>query len=133
MKNNPKNGYITLVSALVATTIGLAVAVSLLLLGAGFLKNALAFDRSGQSKALTNACVEEALQHIRLDTNYTGSDTITFDTNKTCNYTVTAQSGENRTITAYGNVFSTVRKIKVTISAINPKIIIATWLEPADF
>lgn len=125
-------GFTTLIATLVVGAIASAIAISLILLGVGATKNSLAIQQSFQAKALGDACAEYALQQIRNSTPYTGSGSLTLGQG-TCNFTVTSQGGQNRTITAYGTVGTIVRKVKITISQINPRIIIATWQEVADF
>lgn len=125
-------GFTTLVAMLVVGAIASAVAISLLLLGISTTKNSLAMQQSFQAKALADACAEYALQQIRNSTPYSGSGSLTLGQG-TCNYAVANTGGSNRTITAYGTVGTVVRKVKITISQINPRIIIATWQEVADF
>lgn len=131
-KINNKKGVTTLVAILVVGAIASAVAISLVLLGISATKNSLAIQQSFQAKALADACAEYALQQIRNSVPYTGSGSLTLGQG-TCNYTVTSQGGQNRTVTVYGTVGTIVRKVKITVSQINPRIIIATWQEVADF
>lgn len=129
-KNNI--GYIALMTVLVAGLIATSITVSLLLLGTSQIKTAAAFDGSNRAKALANACAEEALQQIRDVTSFAGTGTLTFGAD-TCAYTVTNLGGETRQITATGNVDTVVRKVKVSITSINPLIIASSWQEVADF
>ena len=126
------NGYMILIGILVVGAIGIAITVSLLLLGLGTSKTSFAVEQSYQARALANECAEEALQHIRELTSFTGNDTLSFERGS-CSYAVTSQGGENRTIEASGNVGSIVRKVKITLVDINPSIQITSWQELADF
>ncbi len=126
------NGYVVLISVLVLGAIGIAIVVSLLLLGVGSSRTSFAIEQSNQAKALTNACAEEALQQMRDSTSYTGSGSLTLGQG-ICAYTVTSQGGQNRTITSSGTVGIIIRKAKIIIDKINPTINIISWQEVADF
>ncbi len=126
------SGYIVLITVLVIGAIGAAIATSVIWLGLGSSKSSLALEQSNQAKALANACSEEALQQIRDSTPYTGSGNLTLGQG-TCSYTVTSGTGQNRTITATGTVGTILRKVTITIDAINPAINVTSWQEVADF
>ncbi len=119
-------------SVLVVGAIGVAITVSLLLLGLGSSRTSFVITQSYQAKALANACVEEALQHIRDSTPFTGNGSLTLGQG-TCSYAVTNQGGQNRTVTTSGTVGSVVRKVRIVVSGINPSIVIASWQEVSDF
>lgn len=127
-----KNGYITLMSVLIVSSIGVSIALSLVLLGLGSSKSSLALERSTEARGLANACAEQALQEIRNSTAYTGTGNLTLGQG-TCVYTVTDMGAETRLITATGQVNETIRKLKITIDVINPQINISSWQELADF
>jgi len=129
--NQPQYGYITLISVLVIGAVGLAITISLILLGLGSSRTSFALEQSNQAKALTNACAEEAMQQIRDSMSFTGNGNLSLGQG-TCNYTVTSQGGQNRTITALGTVGTIVRKVKIIISKINPTITVTSWQEVAD-
>lgn len=130
--SNVKRGFITLVSIFVIGAVGIAITVSIILLGLGSSKSSFSIEQSYQSKALANACTEEALQQIRVSSSFTGSGNIAIGQG-TCDYTVTSQGAENRTVTASGTVGTIVRKVKVIISAISPVINATSWQEVSDF
>src|SRR3990167_9131747 len=106
------SGYIILVSVLVVSAVGVAIALSLLLLGLGSSRTSFAVEQSNQAKALANACAEEALQKIRNSVPFEGSDGLALGQG-TCDYTVTKQTAQNRTITASGAVGTLIRKTKI--------------------
>lgn len=130
--NKEQRGFITLISVLVVGAVGVAIAFSLLLLGVGNARTSFAIEQSNQAKALANACAEEALQQIRDSTPFTGSGNLTLGQG-TCNYTVTSQGGQNRTITSSGTVGTIIRKVKIIIDKINPAIQVVSWQEVSDF
>ncbi len=129
---NYQRGYIALITVLVTGAVGVAITVSLLLLGLGSGRTSFSLEQSTQTKALANACVEEALEQIRDSTPFTGTGSLTLGQG-TCAYTVTSQGGQNRTITASGTVGTIVRKVKIIIDKITPNINVTSWQEVADF
>lgn len=125
-------GFITLISVLVVGAVGVAITLSVILLGLGSSRGSLALEQSNQAKGLANACTEEALQQIKDSMPFTGTGNITLGQGS-CSYTVTSQGGQNRTITASGAVGALTRKVKVIINGISPAIQVASWQEVADF
>lgn len=129
--NSSGYGYITLISILIVGAVGVAITLSIILLGVGSSRASFAIEQSNQAKALTNACAEEALQQIRDSAPFIGSGDLTLGQG-TCMYAVTSQGGQNRTITASGTVGTIVRKVKIIIDKINPAIQVVSWQEVAD-
>lgn len=125
-------GYITLVSTLVVGAVGIAITLSLILSGIGSSRTTFTIEQSNQARALSSACVEEALQQIRDLTSFIGTGNLTINGN-TCTYTVTSQGLQNRTVTAFGTVGGNIRKVKVIINNINPTLQVVSWQEVADF
>ena len=129
---NYQSGYVVLITVLVTGAVGVAIVVSLLLLGLSSSRTSFAIEQSNQAKALANACAEEALQQIRDSTPFEGTGVLDLGQGS-CSYTVTALTGENRTITATGTVGAVVRKISIVLDSVLPSINIASWQEVADF
>ena len=130
--NLDNSGYITLISVLVVGAVGMAIVISLIQFGLGSSRTSFALEQSSQAKSLVDACVEEALEQIRNSTPFIGNGNLSFDLGD-CDYTVTNDGGQNRTVTSSGTVDSIIRKNKVIISTINPQIIITSWQEVGDF
>ncbi len=125
-------GYVTLLTVLVVSAVGVAVASSLLLLGIGNARSSLALQQSKSAAALADACAEEALQQLRFSTSYSGTATLTLGAG-TCSYTVIVGSGEAREVEATGTVGTVVRKVDVFVSQLTPKTVISSWQEVATF
>lgn len=123
-----KRGYVTLISVLIALSLGSAIAFSVVLLGVGSSRDSITLDRSYKAKALADACAEEGLQQIRSSTPFTGTGNLSFGQG-TCSYTVTNTGGTTRSISAAGVVSNVTRRVTVTISAITPKLVISSWQE----
>lgn len=122
-----QKGYITLISVLVLGAIGTAIAVAILLIGISTSQNAAIYRQSSIAEATATACVEEGLQKIRENTNFTGTGNLTFSPG-TCTYTVSDQAGV-RTVVGVGVMNSTTRKATAIISAFNPMITLTSWQE----
>lgn len=127
-----ESGYITLLSVLIVGALGLSVTTSLLLSGLSSSRNSLAVVQASYAKSMVNACAEEALERIRENISFTGTNNMTF-TLGTCTYTVTNTGGESRTIATSSTVGTIVKKLNITIDDINPRINISSWQEVADF
>ncbi len=130
--SNVQSGFATLVSILIVGAIGLAIAISLILLGLSSSRTSFARVQSFQAKALADACAEEALQQIHDSTSYTGSGSLTLGQGS-CSYNVTSLGGQNRAITATGAVGSMTRRVSIVIDQINPAMHATSWQEVADF
>ncbi len=129
---NQQSGFITLLSLLIAGAIGLAIAVSVILLGVDYSRSSRVSEESTLSKSLANTCAEEALERIRENQSYSGSGGINLGRGS-CTYQVLDLGDQNRQINATGDVSGSTRKVKVIISQINPKIRTSSWQEVADF
>ncbi len=127
-----RRGYVTLVSVLVVSAVGVVAGVSLLFLGLNASQMSFSLQQSYQAKALANLCAEDALQRIHDVVSFSGVTNITIGPGA-CSSTVTTGGGQNRTITASGTVGSVVRKVKITLDKITPSIHLSLWQEVADF
>lgn len=128
---NGSQGFITLFGVLVVGAIGVATALSLLFISVGSSNASLAILRSVSARALVNACAEEALEQIHNAPVFTGTGALT-NREGTCAYAVTSLGGQNRLIEATGTVVAVVRKVRVNIDRITPRIQVVSWQEVAD-
>ena len=91
------------------------------------IQNGINLKNSQQTRSLVEACAEIALEVMRENNSYTGSNNVSIGTNS-CNYTVTNPGGNNRMISITGSVGSVARKLQVTTSSFNP-IVVSSWQE----
>lgn len=131
-KNKSRSGFITLLSLLIAGAVGLSIAISLITLGIDYSKSTLSTEDSFLSKNLAGACADEALEKIRENQNYSGSGSLSFGQGN-CTYQVTNLGGQNRQVSTSGSVRNSIRKMKILVSQIVPKIKISSWQEVSDF
>lgn len=122
------SGYITLISTLIVGAVVSLIATSLILLGMGTSRSSFVAKQGSQAKAFANACAEEALQQIRNSDQYSGNGNLVFDGGE-CNYSVTINGGESRSILATGNSNNMIRKVEINVSTLYPSLGIDSWLE----
>ena len=108
------NGYVILLSTLVVAAVSLTVVVALTLLSTDTHRTSLALLQSNQAKALANACAEQALEEIRQDDAYVGTDNLSLGQG-TCTFVVTDLGGESRNIQASGTVSTVIRRVEIEI------------------
>ena len=130
-KNN-QDGYIVIYSVVIISAIVLTIIFSVSWISLSSIKSSHVLINSKQSKAMANACAETALQNIRNDINYSGSDNLTINGNS-CSYEVFNQGGKDRIIQAESSVSDNISKIKILIDKINPQINILSWQEISNF
>ena len=127
-----EQGFITYFTVIIVAAIAIAIAVSLVNLSVRYTRTVTTQERSKQAMALADACAESALQQIRSSSSYTGNNTLSLG-NGSCSYIVTNTGGTTRKINASGTVGTIVRRINISISALNPTITISRWEEAANF
>lgn len=132
MNNIKKSGIVTLLGILLIGGVGTVISLSLLLQGMTSSQTGYTIEQMHQANALVNACAEEALERIREEIPFSGTESITLNTGN-CEYTVVHGGGDNRTITALGNVENMSRKIIITLDKIDPQINVTSWEEVNDF
>jgi hypothetical protein len=130
-KKDNKKGYITLITILIIASIGLSVSISLLLFGLNSSRSSFANEQSGQAKYLADACIEQALQEIRKNHLFSGNNFLSLKQG-TCYYDVIILTGEKREIHSFGVVDDIVRKVKVVVNDIEPRINVFSWQEVSD-
>lgn len=123
-----QHGVVLLLSVLIATAVGVAIGISVIMAGLILSQGSLANREANLAKAMANACAEAGLQQIRNSTAYTGTGNLTISGNA-CSYIVTSGAGEARTIAANSTVGSSTRRVTVQLTAINPSLVVSSWLE----
>lgn len=123
-----QQGYVALLSVLILGAITTAVAVALLTTGTDSQRETLVMQQSAQARSLADACAEEALQQIHDDTDFTGTNNLSFSQGA-CTYTVANTGATTRTITANATVGNSTRKIAVYVTIASSSISITSWQE----
>jgi hypothetical protein len=121
------NGYILLISVVIVGAIATSIAVALLFLGSADSKNAISHLNSDKAKASANACAEEALEQLRSNTGFVGANVVALNGGN-CSYTVVNTGVNSRSVTVSSTVDGIVRRVGISVTALNPKIT-AVWQE----
>jgi hypothetical protein len=125
-----QQGFVTLISVLVLGAVGVAVVTSLLLLGVGNSRSSFTAEQSLQARGFADACAETALQQIRANSAFIGTNTLAFGSNS-CTYTVTNNGGTTRAIVSNGTVGTIVRRVNISVATVLP-VTISLWQEVAN-
>jgi len=131
IKQNKKNGYVTLVTVIIVGAVILSIVLFMIKSGLDATENSQASNSSTQARFLADACAEEALQQIRDNTSFTGTNSVNFSSNS-CSYSVANTGASTRTINASSTILNETRKVRVYVSALSPKITLSSWSEVAD-
>lgn len=123
-----QHGYVALITVLVVGAASLAIGLAILVIGTDSQKSTLSLQKSTQARSLAVSCAEEALQQMHDDTNFTGTNNLTFGTDS-CTYTVTNTGGSARRVDATGTAGGVVRKVQVYATIGASSISITSWQE----
>ena len=126
--NIENQGYITLISVLIVSAVGVLISTSLIWLGLGNSLNSFSLEQENKAKALANLCAEEALQQISDSIPFAGSNTLSLGAGA-CSYIVIDQGGQNREIQAQGTVNTTIRRVRVNIDYKSREMIVGDHLK----
>ena len=125
-------GYIALLSVVSVSAIGVAVMLSLILLGIDATKTDFAIQQSANAKVAASSCGDEALQNILESGTTSSSGNLTLGSSS-CSYVITSQNGQNIKIDSTGITGTVTSKVQIMISTTSPYIILSSWQEVADF
>ena len=126
-KTKKDRGFSTLLAVILLGSAALALVLGLSTSSMWSIKGSIDTKNSNKAKALVNACAEVALEMMRETNSYTGTGSVTLNSN-TCTYTVTDTGGTTRTVVISGTVSGVVRKLTITTSTFNP-LVISSWQE----
>jgi len=122
-------GFIALITVFIIISIALLLSLGFGLLSISEMDMGFKKTQSSQAYFLANLCAEQALMELKEDINYQGPDTINID-NGNCQI---LQIEGQWIIKTIGNTKNDVKKMRISVSQVNPKIIIDSWQEVADF
>ena len=122
-----KKGFSTLFIVIILGSIALSLTIAISTSSLWSAQGSISTKQSNQAKALVNACAEVALETIRQNNSYTGSNTLVLEGNE-CQYTVSNGGGSQRIISVTGIVEGVTRKIEITTESFNP-LSIGSWQE----
>lgn len=126
-RKTEKQGFASLVSVLIVGLVGSSIASLLLFTSIDQAQVGTAYTASALARFYAQACAEEALEQVRA-ASFIGTASLAFDQG-TCTYTVTNTGGTTRQILTSGLVSGYIRRIRISISALRPMIILTEWME----
>lgn len=129
-KNN--SAYISLVTTLIVSTIVVAAIQGSLLLSVDSANQSIVFSAQAGAFANAESCAETALQSIRDDQNTFGPGS-TSVSNGSCSYEIIDTGLETREIQSTGVSGNSTQRVLVTITTINPQILINNWVKVSSF
>lgn len=124
-----QKGLIALITVLVILVITLVVGISLSLRGIAGMKMSLQEVQSSGSYYLVNLCAEQALMKLKENRHYSGGETVNIQEGQ-C--TILPIEGRWK-IKLSATSSNQVKKMVIIVEEINPRMIINSWEEVADF
>jgi nitrate/TMAO reductase-like tetraheme cytochrome c subunit len=123
------NGFIASITIFIVLAIVLLSGLSFGLLAISEMNMSLEKTQSSQAYFLANLCTEQALMKLKENVDYSGSEIINFEGG---NCQILPIEGK-WTVKILSNFQNQIKKTKIIIAQVNPKMIISSWLEVADF
>ncbi len=127
LKTNMKKGFSTLYIVIIMGSVALGLTLMMTTSSFWAVKSGIVVKDNAESKALTNACAEVVLEMMRESNSLVGAGSVTIGVS-TCNYNITNNGDQNRSIELTSIVKDTYKKLLITTSAFNP-ITISSWQE----
>ena len=92
-------------------------------------------QNSNSSRAfyLANLCAEDALMKLKDNLDYLGNESLIIDDDSCEILQVEGSGNSDRVVKTTGTVYNQIRKIKIEIAQVNPKMEITSWREVIDF
>ncbi len=123
-----QSGIAALLTVVIISAAVLIIAKSASLSGINEVDMAYLSGRGGEALAIAEGCAEETLRRLQINSSYTANDVILSVGNGSCTINITA-NGDERTITALGNVRDYFKKIEVEATIGTEQIVIDDWDE----
>ncbi len=122
------SGYVTLLAILIISVVTISSAIGISVVGVDSSRQVTEQTNSFIARNMAVTCAEEALQQIRANTAFTGTNTVTLS-GQSCSYTVTNTGGTGRRINTSSTVVNNTRKVTIILVIIGTNISITSWLE----
>ena len=122
-------GFAALTIVLIITAISLILGFAIIMLSVGEIKMVLEKTFSLKSYNLTYLCAENALMKLKENIGYSGNEVLDIE-GGSCR--ILPVEG-NWIVKIIGNYQDQIKKMKIVVSKVNPKMTIQSWEEVADF
>jgi Tfp pilus assembly protein PilV len=124
-----QKGLVALITVLIILVIALIIGIGLSLRGIAGMKMSLQEVQSAENYYLASLCAEQALMKLKENRDYSGGETIDMQEGQ-----CTILPIEGRWVIKVSATSSNqVKKMIIVVEEINPRIIISSWGEVADF
>lgn len=136
MHKNTKNqqGYILLVSVMILGAAAIAIVLALLVIGVEDNLDSGNYYAGRSAHMFATNCMEDALEKLKENVNYTGNETLAFPKGETCTIlTIQGSGNSNRKIQTQSNVHGAIQKVQVTVATVSPQMVLTRWEEVVDF
>ena len=125
-----QNGYVAILSVLLAAAVAVGVGFTLFLLGVSNAKSSGILKSTSTARGLVTTCADEALANIATNAAFIGTKNIAITTSQgSCGFTIANGPGEVRTVYATGSASAVVRRVIIKVTSISPKVSFSSWQE----
>lgn len=125
--NKGKPGFATLFSVIILILISTFIISGMLLTNNMTIKENALYRDSAEARILANSCADVAVNKLKLDNTYTGSETITVGAKQCQILAITGSGNSNRVVRTSAVVNTVTRKVEVSITTIRPTTFISYW------
>ncbi|MDO8265303.1 MAG: hypothetical protein Q7T34_02955 [Candidatus Parcubacteria bacterium] len=124
-----QQGFIALITVLIISAVALMIGLDVSLFSIGEANMSSKKIQSSQSYYLANLCAEKALRELRKNSAYQGNENLVFPEGQCSILPIEG----NWIIKVSADSLNQVRKIKITVGQLDPKITIISWIQVSDF
>ncbi len=129
LNNKQKRGFVTLVSVIIISVVGLLVVYSSLSINIENIVAISSIEKGKQSKALAESCAEIALNELKISDTYIGNETRNLSFGDCVIGTISGSGNTNRSFQVSSDKEGYYFRIDITIQTINPDMVIQSWNE----
>lgn len=122
-----QKGFSTLFIVIILGSVALSLAIAVSTSSMWSVQGSINTKQNNQARSLVTACAEIALEMLREDNGFVGSNTVTLDGND-CEYIVANTGGDTRSIVVTGVVKSITQKLEIQTGSFNP-LSVTSWKE----
>ena len=122
-----QKGFSTLFIVIILGSITLSLALAISTSSLWSIQESLVLKRAVTARSISHACAEIALEVMRQNNNYTGSDSVSL-AGHSCDYVVSNLGGSNRNILVTTLINTVENKIEIETDNFNP-LNITSWQE----
>ncbi|MEO6729460.1 MAG: hypothetical protein ABIM99_06080 [Candidatus Dojkabacteria bacterium] len=129
VKKNNKKAYVTLISVIILGAISILVLTTTIAIDTESIFATDVMDQGKQAKAFADTCAERAIDSLKQNNTYTGTETVNFTSGSCTLGAVSGSGNSNRVFLSTGIFKNATRKVSVTVTTVNPTTVIGSWQE----